>query len=97
MVIKKGTWIEVEEIVLSQEERAANVPLDTKNTPLRCWIRGVALEDCEIGKEAEIVTNIGRRVRGIVVAEEPGYYHTYGGYVSELSHIGRQGREILEK
>ena len=96
-MIKKGTWIEVEEIVLSQDERAANIPEDTKKTPLKCWIRGFSTEDCEIGKEAEIVTNIGRRVRGIVVEVEPGYYHTYGAYVPELSHIGRQGREILEK
>ena len=96
-MIRKGTWIEVEEIILSPLERAANIPEDTKKTPLKCWTRGFSLEDCEIGQESEIVTSTGRRVRGIVVGEEPGYYHTYGGYVSELSHIGTQGREILEQ
>ena len=96
-MIKKGTWIEIMEIVLPVGERADNIPEDTKNTPLKCWIRGYAMEDCEVGKEAEIVTTTGRRVKGIVEEIEPGYYHSYGAFIGELAHIGKQGRELLEK
>ena len=38
---------------------------------------------------------MGRIATGIVVEVEPGYYHTYGKYVKEISNIGKQAREII--
>ncbi len=31
--IEKGSWVEIEHIVLQPEERAQNLPEDTKKTP----------------------------------------------------------------
>lgn len=94
-MIKKGTWVEVEEIVLIPEERAKSIPEVTQKTPLKCWIRGNCLSDCELGEEVQVETNVGRIAIGTVVEIEPGYYHTYGKYVKEISNIGKQAREII--
>jgi len=94
-MIKKGTWVEVEEIVLAPEDRASNIPDETKKTPLKSWTCGKCLSDCEIGGHVQVETNIGRISSGIVVDIEPGYYHTYGKYVEEISNIGKQARKII--
>ncbi|WP_291636163.1 2-amino-4-oxopentanoate thiolase subunit OrtA [Clostridium sp.] len=94
-MIKKGTWVEVEEIVLIPEDRSTSIPDETKKTPLKSWTRGKSLCDCELGNEVQVVTNIGRIAKGKIVDIEPGYYHTYGKYVEEISNIGKQAREII--
>ncbi|MGH4137444.1 2-amino-4-oxopentanoate thiolase subunit OrtA [Clostridium sp.] len=96
-MIKKGTWVEIEEIVLTPEDRATNIPDETKQTPLKSWTRGKCLDDCELGYVAQVETNIGRTSQGTIVEIEPGYYHTYGKYVEEISNIGKQAREIISK
>ena len=96
-MIKKGTWVEVEEIVLLPQDRAENIPDETKKTPLKSWIRGNCLSDCELGNEVQVETNIGRIAKGKVVDIEPGYYHTYGKYVEEISKIGKQAKELIAK
>ncbi|MDV3428300.1 MAG: 2-amino-4-ketopentanoate thiolase [Bacillota bacterium] len=94
-MIRKGTYVEIEEIVLKPEERASHLPEDTKAVPLKVWIRGFCQNDCETGEEAEIVTATGRLVKGIVTQEKPRYTHDYGEYVEEIENIGKQAREIL--
>ena len=96
-MIKKGTWVEVEETVLTPDDRAANIPDETKKTPLKSWTCGKCLSDCELGDQVGVETNIGRIASGKVVDIEPGYYHTYGKYVEEISNIGKQAREIIAK
>lgn len=96
-MIKKGTWVEVEETVLIPVDRASNIPDETKKTPLKSWTRGKCLSDCKLGSEVKVETNIGRIAHGSVVEIEPGYYHTYGKYVEEISNIGKQAREIIAK
>lgn len=96
-MIKKGTWVEIEETVLISEERSQNIPDETKKTPLKCWIRGNCLSDCEVNDEVEVETNIGRIVKGKVVEVEPGYNHSFGKYVQELGFIGKQAKEIIKE
>ena len=96
-MIKKGTWVEVEENVLIPDERSKSIPDVTQKTPLKCWIRGNCLTDCELGDEVQVETNVGRIASGKVVEIEPGYYHTYGKYVKEISNIGKQAREIISQ
>lgn len=94
-MIKKGTWIEVEETVLESSDRAANIPEETRKTPLKVWIRGFCENDCEISQMVEVKTLTGRILKGRVMSEEPGYYHSFGNYVKEISYIGLQARQIL--
>ncbi|MBD8048637.1 MAG: 2-amino-4-ketopentanoate thiolase [Clostridium argentinense] len=94
-MIKKGTYVEVVSEVLSVEDRAKSIPEDTKNTPLRMWVRGHVLEDCELGDEVKIETSIGRIVTGVVEVVEPYYNHNFGRHVEEISYIGKQAKKIL--
>ncbi|MEW9095747.1 MAG: 2-amino-4-oxopentanoate thiolase subunit OrtA [Clostridiaceae bacterium] len=96
-MIEKGTWVEIEEIVLRPEDRAENIPKETRRTPLKCWIRGNCLNDCGIGEEVEVETIVGRVVKGKVVEVEPGYYHSFGRYVKEVEYIGKQARKLIEQ
>jgi len=94
-LIKKGTYIEVEEIVLYPNERASHLPEDTKAVPLKVWRRGFCQNDCKVGEEAEIITVTGRSAKGIVTLEKPKYTHDFGEYVEEIENIGKQARDIL--
>ena len=94
-MIKKGTLVEVEKIVLECEDRSPAIPDDTKKTPLRMWVKGFAEEDCEIGDEVLIDTIIGRKIKGKVTCSEPSYDHGFGKYVSEISYIGKEAKEML--
>lgn len=94
-MISKGTWVEIERIVLSSEERTNNLPEDTKKTPLVMWVKGFCLDNCKIGEEVEVETITGRIEKGIVTRVEPNYTHSFGKYISEIAYIGLQAREIL--
>lgn len=94
-MIQKGTWVEVERLVLTPEDRSNAIPKDTKKTPLRMWVKGFCLNDCEIGEEVEVETIIGRKEKGKVTQVEPAFDHNFGKYVSEITYIGKQAREIL--
>jgi 2-amino-4-ketopentanoate thiolase alpha subunit len=94
-MIKKGTWVEVEEVVLTPEERSSAIPEETKKTPLKVWVRGNCMKDCSIGEEVEVATLTGRILKGVVVEEKPAYRYGFGEYIEEIQFIGRQAREIL--
>lgn len=94
---KKGDWVRIHNIVLAKENRAPQVPDDTKQVPLEMWVKGFLKEDtATIGDEVTIETIIGRAVTGKLVEINPRYEHDYGNYVEEIAYIGRQLRELLE-
>lgn len=92
---KKGDWVQIHQIVLKPEERAPQVPEDTKKVPLELWVKGIALHDAEIGSEVEIETVTGRRVKGELTVVNPRYKHDFGEFVPELLKVDMQLKEIL--
>ena len=94
-MIEKGTWIEIEEEVLSPEDRSSAIPDETKKTPLRMWAKGHCLSECNIGDTVKIETVTGRILSGIVTEEKPRFTHDYGDFVEEIMYIGPQAREML--
>ena len=92
---KKEDWVQIHQIVLRPEERAAHLPEDTKEVPLELWVKGFALQDGKIGDEIEIETVTGRRIKGELVKVNPRYIHDFGDYVPELTKIDMQLKEIL--
>jgi len=92
---KKGDWVQIHQIVLKPEERAPQVPDDTKKVPLELWVKGTALHDAKVGAEIEIVTMTGRKVKGELVAVNPRYTHDFGDFVPELLKVDMQLKEIL--
>lgn len=95
-MIKQGTFVEIETLVLDCPDRSPVIPEDTKKTQLRMWARGFVNSDCCLGDEVEITTAIDRRIKGVVTAVEPGYSHNFGSYVSEVAYIGKQAKEMLK-
>lgn len=92
---KKGDWVQIHQIVLQPEERAPQVPEDTKKVPLELWVKGVAKTEARLGEQIEIETTTGRIVKGELVAVNPKYIHSFGEFVPELLEIDRQVKGIL--
>jgi hypothetical protein len=93
----KNTWVEVGAVVLQKEERALNLPDDTKQVPLEMRVKGFLLHDAEKGREAEIITATGRTVRGTLTEINPVYAHMFGRPIPELSPIAAEIRAILRE
>ena len=93
----KNTWVEIGGVVLQKDERAPNLPDDTKQVPLEMRVKGFLLHDAEKGGEAEIITPSGRTVRGILTGINPEYAHMFGRPIPELSPIAGEIRAILRE
>jgi len=88
--IEKGTWVEIEQVVLKPEERAPSVPEDTKQVPYVLRVSGFLLEAAELGAEVQIRTIIGRELSGVLRTVNPSYSHSFGTTVPELLTIGTE-------
>lgn len=95
MRAKKGEWVKIHSIVLKPEERAPQVPDDTKAVPLETWVKGFILEEAEIGEVVEVKTYTGRFVKGTLTEIAPSFKHSFGDHIPELLQIGLQLRSIL--
>jgi hypothetical protein len=93
----KNTWVEIGGVVLQKDERAPNLPDDTKQVPLEMRVKGFLLHDAEKGGEADIVTLSGRTVRGTLTGINPEYTHMFGRPIPELSPIAGEIRTILRE
>ncbi|SES73111.1 hypothetical protein SAMN05660297_00425 [Natronincola peptidivorans] len=95
MKVEKNTWVKIHDIVLTPNERAPQVPADTKKVPLELWTKGFLLKDGIVGETVEISTITGRIVAGTLVEVHPYYDHDFGKSFPELLEIGIQLKEIL--
>ncbi len=84
----KGTYVRITYTLLLPSERASNLPVDTKKTPLKVWVKGFLTQDAEIGEEVEIITLTNRVVKGVLLGENVNYQVDYGEAVNELVTIG---------
>ena len=91
-----GEWVEVERVLLEPADRSANLPEDTAGQQLVSWVKGFALASAEVGAEVSVTTMTGRVVAGKLSAINPGYFHTFGHPIPELSHVGADLRARLE-
>ena len=89
--ISKGTWVEVERVLLKPEERSPNLPLDTAKVPYVLRVSGFLVDDAELGQQVKIRTIIGNIHTGKLRIENPGYGHSFGHTVPELLKIGMGG------
>ena len=90
-----GEWVEVERVLLEPAERASNLPAETASQPLVTWVKGFASSPAGLGEEVEVETMTGRRVTGRLSAINPGYFHTFGQPIPELTHVGADLRARL--
>ena len=88
-------WVEVESVLLTPEERSKALPPETADKPLMVWVKGFALAGAAMGEELSVTTMTGRTVTGRLSAINPGYTHTFGEPIPELTHVGRDLRARL--
>lgn len=95
MVVEKGAWVRIHDIVLKPEDRSPNIPEDTKKVPIEMWTKGFLQEEASIGDMVEIKTITGRYMKGKLIEVNPYYDHDYGRFVPEILEIGLQLKELL--
>lgn len=95
---RRGDWVQIHQVLLAPEERAPQLPEETRKVPLEFRVKGF-LEDQEakVGDEVEIKTVIGRKYRGKLEAVNPRFEHTFGRPVPELLTVGRELKNLLGK
>lgn len=96
-VLKRGTWVEIENILLDPERRSNHLPEETKKVPFVMRVRGFLLEDAKLNELVEVQTLIGRKIKGRLVEGNPEYSHGYGPPINELLHIGEAEKQLLSK
>ncbi|AXI10407.1 2-amino-4-ketopentanoate thiolase [Oceanobacillus zhaokaii] len=94
-IVKKGTWVEVKNIILNPEDRLSQLPKDTKEVPYEMKVKGFLANDANINENATIRTLSGRLIKGELTQLQPEYNHSFGPPVIELLHIGEEEINIL--
>ncbi len=89
-MVKRGTWVEIEQVVLQPAERSTALPEDTKKVPYILRVSGFLEKDAEIGQDVEVRTIIGRVISGKLMVVNPSYQHSFGKVVPELLTIGTE-------
>ena len=88
--IPPGTWVEIEQVILTPEQRAPSLPDDTRQVPYVMRVSGFLIEPAELSQTATIRTIIGRELSGVLVTINPSYSHSFGTVVPELLTIGTE-------
>ena len=91
-MIAKGTWVEIERVLLRPEERAPNLPEETRKCSYVLRISGFLQEDAEVGAEVTVKSLIGHEHSGVLKVVNPSYGHSFGTTVPELLAIGTEGK-----
>jgi len=94
-MVEKGKWVLIRRTVLEPGERAPQAPEDTREVPLRMWIKGTLQKRAAIGEEVTVLTRTGRIETGTLLEENPYYKHDFGKCVPELMAISDQVREMV--
>lgn len=85
--MKQGSFVLIVSDVLPPDQRAASLPMETKQTPLRQWLKGTLVKDANLGELATVRTQTGRLVQGTLLEVHPRFQHSFGEYVPELALI----------
>lgn len=85
-----GTWVEVQQTVLTPSERAPQIPDDTKEVPYVLRVSGFLVAGAKVGDEVTVRTLIGRTVKGTLTVVNPSYRHSFGNTIPEILPIGTE-------
>lgn len=86
-MIEKGTYVRIRKTVLKPEERADNLPNETKLVPLKMWVKGYLQIESDLFDIVTIKTITGRFETGRLKEANPPYKHSYGEFVPEVLEL----------
>ena len=96
---KTGDWVLIQWTTLTKQQRATQIPDDTKQVPLETWVKGYLQSDAKIGDEVTVKTVTGRLETGKLIEVNPTYRHSFGEFIPEILetrkrlHLARYGGE----
>lgn len=73
------------------------MPPDTASVPLEMRVKGFAAHDARVGEEVAIITPIGRKIQGTLVAVSPEFTHGFARPDPDLVKVGRELRQMLRE
>ncbi|MDD3477998.1 MAG: 2-amino-4-oxopentanoate thiolase subunit OrtA [Candidatus Izemoplasmatales bacterium] len=94
-MIKQGTWVQIQSVILLPEYRAKGIPEDTSKTPLLLWVKGTLLDEAKLGDIVRIQTITGRIETGTLLDASPAFHHDFGDDVPELREIDQMVRRLV--
>jgi len=94
-MVSQHTWVRIHQILLKPEQRAENLPEETKKVPLELWDKGFLTTDAEIGSVVEVITVTGRKVQGTLLEVNPSFDPGFGDFVPEILTIDRLVKDTL--
>lgn len=86
-MIEKGTYVRIKKVILDPNERASQIPDDTKKQPFLMWIKGFLLVDAQLYDTVSIKTTTGRIESGVLIEVHPYFEHSFGKYVPILGDV----------
>lgn len=86
-MIDKGTYVRIRKTLLKSDERAGNLPEETRRVPYKMWVKGYLLQEADLFDIVKIKTITGRIITGRLKEVEPPYKHSYGNYVPEILQL----------
>ena len=95
MQVQKGDWVQIYDIILTPEDRAAQVPEDTSNVPLEMRVNGFVQSDSVEGDTVTVTTLAGRKVTGKLIKGFPTYELSYGSHIPEVAQISLRVKKFL--
>ncbi|WUH99968.1 2-amino-4-oxopentanoate thiolase subunit OrtA [Spirillospora sp. NBC_00431] len=91
--IPPGTRVLVRYTLLAPEERAPNLPEDTRAVPYVVRTKGILLAEAHAGEQVLVRTPTGREVAGELVLPDPADEHGFGrahpALVRVIDEIGK--------
>ena len=92
--IAKGSWVEIEQVVLTPEQRVQTLPEETRSVPYLLRVSGFLQQEAELGQDVQVKTIVGRTLSGKLKTVNPGYRHSFGETIPELLRIGTDQEEL---
>jgi hypothetical protein len=92
---KKGDFVRIHKVILTSDERAPQVPEDTKKVPMELWTKGFLQDDANLGDEVKIITLANREETGTLIEVNQAHDVNYGDFVPEIVQIGVKVKKEL--
>lgn len=83
-MIDKNSYVRIRKTLLKPEERASNIPAETKEVPFKMWVKGYLHDESDLFDIVKITTETGRVETGRLKEAFPPYKIGYGDFVPEI-------------